>query len=245
MTAELFVSRLAALHADAVRDKSGTQVTAGSGDDRDDGEDDQFLDVTMGQIFALSEEFIDLPPVAIERLLESPVHRVRVGGVSTMNKQARRKKTPEGRRTELYDLYLRRHGRIDTWDLVDLGAPFVIGCYLFEFAKPHDILYWLARSEDVWERRTAITSTDYFIRKGDLDDTFALAEILLHDSSDSINKPVGSWLRAAGAKDRPRLLAFLDRHATTMPRVTLRFAIEHLDQDARAHYLGLKAATAP
>jgi len=239
VTAARVVARLDALQADAEREKVGPDVTARP---REDCEGGPLLDVGMGQIFALSEEFIDLPPAEIERLLESPVHRVRVGAVSIMNKMARRKKTPEARRTGLYDLYLRRHDRIDTWDLVDLGAPFVIGCYLYEYAKPRDILFQLARSGNVWERRSAITSTDYFIRKGDLDDTFAIAEVLLHDPEDAINKPVGSWLRAAGAKDRPRLLAFLDRHAATMPRVSLRFALEHLDQATRAHYLGLKAA---
>lgn len=232
MTAERFVARLGTLQVDA--------ATA----ERDSGEDGQFLDVGMGQIFALSEEFVDLPIAEIEVLLESPVHRVRVGAVSIMNKAARAKKTPEDRRAALYGLYLRRHDRIDTWDLVDLGATFVIGGYLREYAKPRDVLYDLARSKDVWERRTAITATDYFIRRGELADTFALAELLLHDPEDAINKPVGSWLRAAGAKDRPRLLAFLNRHAATMPRVSLRFAIEHLDRETRTRYLDLKARRA-
>ena len=145
------------------------------------------------------------------------------------------------RRAALYDLSLLRHDRIDTWNLVDLGATFVVGGYLHSFAKPRAVLYDLARSANVWERRTAITATGSFIRHGDLDDTFALAKLLVHDPEDAINKPVGSWIRAAWAKDRPRLLAVLDRHAATMPRVSLRFATEHLDRETRARYMGMKA----
>jgi 3-methyladenine DNA glycosylase AlkD len=155
-----------------------------------------------------------------------------------MDKQGRRKKTPESRRKELFDLYLRRKDRIDNWDLVDLGAPYVVGRYLFD--KPRDILYKLARSDSLWERRTAIVATSYFIRQGDLSDTFNIAEILLDDDQDLIHKATGGWLREAGRKDRRRLLSFLDEHAATMPRTALRYAIEHLDKEQRNHYLSMK-----
>ena len=101
-------------------------------------------------------------------------------------------------------------------------------------------MYQLAQSPNLWERRTAIVSTDYFIRQGDVADTFAIAELLLHDDQDLIHKAVGGWLGAAGTKDRQHLLCFLDTHATTMPRVALRYAIEHLDQAQREHYLRMK-----
>jgi 3-methyladenine DNA glycosylase AlkD len=204
------------------------------------GAGDLFLGVRMGQVFALAKEFIAMPPEEIGRLLENPFHEVRAGALSIMDKQARGKKTPEGRRKALFELYLRRHDRINNWDLVDLAAPYVIGGYLFD--KPRDLLYTLARSANLWERRTAIVSTSYFIRQGDLDDTFRIAELLLDDDQDLIHKATGGWLREAGKKDRPRLLAFLDRHAATMPRTVLRYAIEHLDPDRRDHYLRLKQA---
>jgi 3-methyladenine DNA glycosylase AlkD len=159
--------------------------------------------------------------------------------MSIMDKQGRRNKTPEGRRKELFDLYLRRHDRINNWDLVDLGAPFVVGRYLFD--KPRDVLYTLARSENLWERRTAIVSTGYFIRQGDIDDTFRIAEILLNDGQDLVHKATGWMLRAAGGTDPQRLLSFLDTHAATMPRTMLRYSIEHLSPEQRKHYLGLKA----
>jgi 3-methyladenine DNA glycosylase AlkD len=155
-----------------------------------------------------------------------------------MDWQARSKKTPESRRKELFDLYIRRHDRINDWDLVDRSAPYVVGGYLSD--KPRDVLYELARSQVLWERRTAIVSTYYFIRQGDLDDTFKIAEILAHDEQDLVQKAVGGWVREAGKKDRKRLLSFLNKYAASLPRTTLRYAIEHLEKKERDHYLGMK-----
>lgn len=205
------------------------------------GEGDKFIGVRMGQVFALAREFIDMPPGEIEKLLESPIHEVRAGACSIMGQQARRKKTPETRRKELHDLYLRRHDRINNWDLVDLASYKVVGSYLFDFDKPRHVLYKLARSSSLWERRTAIVSTLYFIGKGDLDDAFKIAELLLKDDQDLIHKATGWALRFAGDKDRARLLQFLEKHAATMPRTALRYAIEKLEAKQRKHYLGLKA----
>lgn len=198
---------------------------------------DEFLGVPMGQVFALAKAGIDAHLDEIEALLESPVHEMRVGAVSIMDFQARRKRTPDRRRGELFALYLRRHDRINNWDLVDRSAPHVVGGHLLD--KPRDILFTLARSANVWERRTSIVSTDVFIRQGQLDDTYRIAELLLGDEHDLIHKAVGGWLRAAGTKDQPRLLHFLDDHAAAMPRTALSYAIEHLSPDQRAHYRGL------
>jgi 3-methyladenine DNA glycosylase AlkD len=195
--------------------------------------------VRMGQVFALAKEFIDLSPREIEKLLESPIHEIRAGGCSIMGKQATAKKTPEVRRKELYDLYLRRHDRINNWDLVDLASYKVVGSYLYEFAKPRKILYTLARSKDRWERRTAIVSTLYFIGKGEVDDTFAIAGLLIKEKEDLVNKGVGWALRYAGQKDQKKLRSFLDEHAAILPRITLRYAIEHFSKKLREHYLGL------
>ena len=202
--------------------------------------DDYFIGVRMGQIFELAREFIGMTPVEIEKLLESPIHEVRVGGCSIMDKQGRSKKTPENRMKELYDLYMRRHDRINTWDLVDLAGPYVVGRYLFN--KPREILYKLAVSKKMYERRTAIVGTGYFIRQRDTAETFAIAKILVNDKDDLIHKATGWMLRAAGDHDPVTLMKFLDNHGATMPRVMLRYAIEHLDDGQRAHYLGLKNA---
>jgi 3-methyladenine DNA glycosylase AlkD len=201
--------------------------------------EDEYESVSMGQVFALAKELMDMPPKEIEKLLESPFHKIRAGAVSIMDWQARSKKTVEARRKELFDLYIKRHDRINDWDLVDRSAPYVIGGYLSD--KPRDILYKLAHSKSPWERRTAITATYYFIRQGDVDDTFKIAELLVHDPHDLVQKAAGGWVREAGKKDLQKLLAFLDKYAATMPRTILRYAIEHLEKDQREHYMGLKS----
>jgi 3-methyladenine DNA glycosylase AlkD len=202
------------------------------------GEGDTFIGVRMGQVFNLAKSFVEMSPEEIEKLLESDIHEARAGALSIMDKQSRSKKTPESRRKELFDLYIRRSDRINNWDLVDLGTLHMTGSYLYN--KPRDILYKLALSENLWERRTAIVSTTYFIRQGDLDDTFKIAEILVNDKEDLVHKGTGWMLRFAGASNRERLLEFLDKYAATMPRTLLRYAIEHLDKEQRQYYMGLK-----
>jgi 3-methyladenine DNA glycosylase AlkD len=201
-------------------------------------ESDQILGVRMGQVFALAKEYQEMPLDEIENLLDSPIHEARVGAVSIMDYQARSKKTPAERKKEIFDLYIRRHDRIDSWDLVDRGAPYIVGSYLYD--KPRSVLYRLARSARMSERRTAIVSTLYFIGKGDVEDAFKIAELLLDDGQDLIHKAIGWALRFAGDKDRPRLERFLDRYAETMPRVTMRYATEKFDKQKRDYYLGLK-----
>ena len=203
--------------------------------------EDVFIGLRMGQVFALAKEFMDMPLDEVETLLESPIREVRVGAVSIMDFQARSKKTTDVRRKELFDLYIRRHDRINTWDLVDRSAIYVVGGYLFE--KPRKVLYKLAKSKKMPERRTAIVSTLYFIGKGDVEDSFKLAEILLYDKEDLIHKANGWALRFTGDKDRKRLIQLLDKHAATMPRVTLRYALEHFDKKQRDRYLSLKKQT--
>jgi 3-methyladenine DNA glycosylase AlkD len=194
----------------------------------------------MGQVFAAAKEFIEMPTGEIEKLLESSIHEVRAGAVSIIDKQARNKKTSAAQRKEIYDLYMRRHDRINNWDLVDLGCLYMVGSYLFD--KPRNILYKLAKSNNIWKRRTAIVSTAYFIRKKDVSDTFKIAEILVRDKEDLVHKGTGWMLRFAGDTDRPKLLDFLDTHAAKMPRTLLRYSIEKLNKKQRDHYMGMKAA---
>ncbi len=236
ITAELFVERLWKLQSDEELTKIQRYFKSGKGQY---GEGDKFIGVRMGQLFALAKEFVAMPPLEIEKLLQDNIHEIRAGALSIMDKQARIKKTPESRRKELYDLYIHNHNRINNWDLVDVSCIYVVGGYLFD--KPRDILYQLAASGNMWERRTAIVSTAYFMKYGEVDDTFRIAEILLHDEQDLIHKATGGWIRQAGKnKHRARLLEFLDKFAATMPRTMLRYAIEHLDDDQRKHYMGLK-----
>jgi 3-methyladenine DNA glycosylase AlkD len=202
---------------------------------------DKFIGVKMGQVFDLAKAFIQMPNTEIIKLLDSPLHEARTAAVSIMDFLARNKNTSETRKKELFDLYINHHNRINNWDLVDRSAPYVIGGYLFD--KPRDILYQLAISESIWERRTAIVSTYFFIRQNQLDDTFRIAEILINDTEDLIHKAAGGWIREAGKKDKQKLISFLDKHAATMPRVFLRNAIEKLDKGEREYYLGLKKSS--
>jgi hypothetical protein len=229
MKAEQFISRL-----EALRPRRSSKIPSPLAADAED----IVWGVRMGQVFALAKEFIGMPPDEIEKLLESRVHENRVGAVSVMDFQARHKKTSEERRKELFDLYIRRHDRINSWDLVDRSAPYVVGGYLFD--KPREILYKLARSKAMSERRTAIVSTGYFIRQGAVEDTFKIAEMLLGDDQDLIHKATGWMLRAGGDVDRQRLSRFLDRYAATMARTMLRYATDHLDKEQRDHYLAMK-----
>lgn len=235
ITAEAFIQQIHLLSSPEEQQKIQRYFKSGEGEY---GEGDVFIGVKMGTLFDLARAFIKMPLPEIEKLLESPIHEVRAGGVSIMDKQSREKKITQEQLEGIFNLYMRRHDRINNWDLVDLGALHAIGAYLID--KPKDILYKLAVSENFWERRTAIVATAQFIRKGKLDDAFAIAEILVHDKEDLVHKGTGWMLRFAGDKDRKRLLAFLDKYATTMPRTLLRYSIEKLEPELRKHYMGLK-----
>lgn len=229
LTADEFIEQLKKLSSFATA-KSHSHLAADK--------DDVIIGVRMGQVFALAKECMSMDLVEVQKLLQSPIHEARVGAVSIMDFQARHKKTSEERKKELFNLYIKGHKYINTWDLVDRSAIWVVGSYLFD--KKRDVLYKLAKSKKMAERRTAIVSTLFFIGKGDVDDAFKLAELMLFDKEDLIHKANGWALRFAGDKDKKRLTKFLDKYAATMPRVTLRYATEKFDKQLREHYLKLK-----
>lgn len=201
------------------------------------GEDaaNKILGVRMASIFSLAKEFVAMPLEEIEKLLGNDYYEVRMGAVSIMDFQARDKKITPEQRKALYDLYMKRHDRINNWDLVDRSAPYVVGGYLFD--KDRKPLYKLSKSKNMLERRTAIVATYFFIRQNDTADTFAIAELLVHDPHELINMAVGGWVREAGKKDKQRLLDFLNKFADTMPRITLRYAIEKLSPQEKAGFM--------
>ncbi|URK88636.1 DNA alkylation repair protein [Rhizobium sp. RCAM05350] len=132
------------------------------------------LGVGIGRVFPIAKVHAGLPMPEIDRLLDSSFYEVRMAAAAIMDFQARQK-TPANPLAMLYELYLGRHDRLNNWDLVDRAAPYVVGQYLDD--KPRDPLYDLASSPDPWRRRTAIVATYYFIRKGDLHDTFAICAL--------------------------------------------------------------------
>lgn len=201
-------------------------------------EGDIFLGIKVPVTRGVCREFKDMSLPEIEKLLESPFHEHRLAALIIMTEQAKSKHTTKDQKKALYELYLRRTDCINNWDLVDVSCRDVVGGYLMD--KPRDVLYKLAESDDLWERRIAMVSTWEFIRHGDLDDTFQLAEVLLHDKHDLMHKAMGWMLREAGKRSEDRLRHFLDEHAWEMPRTALRYAIEKFPSETRQHYMTLK-----
>ena len=231
-TADAFLERLEARRSDAEREKYRRYFKTGIGE-RDEG--DRFIGVPMGEVFAVAAELDGMSLEEVERLLESPIHEARAGALRIMSRQARHRRTTEEHRRALYDLYRRRIDRINNWDLVDLAAWDVVGGYLVD--RPRDAIDELARSSNPWERRTAILATLAFIRRDELDDTYRIAEVLLPDGEDLVQKGIGWALREAGKRDEPRLLRFLDLHGPRMTRTALRYAVERLPDGVRARYI--------
>lgn len=190
------------------------------------------------ELFSLAKEFQYMPVSEVVILLKDKNHDHRIGAVSILDWKARNKKTTSDEKEAIYNVYIKHHKWIDDWGLVDRAAPYVIGGYLHD--KDRKPLYDLASSKNPMERRTAIVSTYFFIRKNDTVDTFNIAEILIHDKDEYVQKAVGSWIREAGKRDENRLKTFLNKYANTMPRVTLRYAIEKLDRRTKDYYLAMK-----
>jgi len=230
LTSKQFLEKLTALKPEQAGDNSKFF--------HDADKKNKFLGVRMGSIFSLAKKFMQMPVDEIEKLLNSDFYEARMGAVSVMDFKARDKKVTDAEKKSLYELYINRHDRINNWDLVDRSAPHVVGGYLFD--KSRMPLYKLAKSKNTWERRTAIVSTWYFIRQNDVYDTFKIAALLIDDKEELVNKAVGSWVREAGKRDKQQLLNFLDKYAATMPRTTLRYAIEKLDKKQKDFYLNLK-----
>lgn len=231
LTGRAFEQRLLALQDDEELRKIQRYFKTGEGEYA---HGDTFIGVRMGSIFALAKEFVAMPLVEVEKLLDSDIHEYRVGALSIMAKQYPLKTTTDEGKRALYDLYLRRHDRINNWDLVDLAAWHVVGPWLVD--KPRAILHKLARSKNMWERRTAILATFSFIKRGEFEDTLKVAKLLMKDEQNLSHKAAGWALRVLGDKDREALTAFLDEHASAMPRAMLSNAIEKFTPAEKAHY---------
>ena len=196
--------------------------------------------IPLRALFALAKDYKQMPVNEVIKLLQDKEYNHRIGAVSILDWKARNKNTPPKEREAVYKAYIDNHHYIDDWGMVDRAAPYVVGGYLFD--KDRSPLYDLAKSKHAMERRTAIVSTYFFIRKDEIEDTFNIAELLVNDSNEYVNKAVGSWIREAGKRNEQRLKTFLNLHAATMPRITLRYAIEKLDKEERTYYLNLKKA---
>ena len=194
------------------------------------GEGDRFLGVTVPNIRAIAKLHKDISIEEIRELIQSEWHEVRLCALIIMVEKS--KKKDEALRKELFNLYLSQTKRINNWDLVDLSCRFIIGEYLLD--KSRDILYQLAQSPLLWDNRIAIVSTYAFIRKGQLEDTYALSDLMMHHPHDLMHKAIGWMLREAGKRDSERLYDYVMSHRADMPRTMLRYAIEKFSPKERA-----------
>ena len=193
------------------------------------GEGDRFLGVTVPNIRAIAKLHKDISIEEIRDLIQSEWHEVRLCALIIMVEKS--KKKDEALRKELFNLYLSQTERINNWDLVDLSCRFIIGEYLLD--KSRDILYQLAQSPLLWDNRIAIVSTYAFIRKGQLEDTYALSDLMMQHPHDLMHKAIGWMLREAGKRNPERLYDYVMSHRADMPRTMLRYAIEKFSPKER------------
>lgn len=197
------------------------------------GENDIFIGVPVPTLRTIAKQYLDTPLAEIVQLLHSPIHEFRLAALLCMVELFKR--GDENQRAILYDTYLANTAYINNWDLVDLSATQIVGGYLEH--RDHAPLYRLAQSPLLWEQRIAIVATWQWIRRGKIDDTLALADLLLNHEHDLIRKATGWMLREVGKKDKARLCQFLDTRHRQMPRTMLRYAIERFTPEERKHYM--------
>ena len=197
------------------------------------GEGDKFFGLTVPEMRAIAKRYRDLDHEEVIALLQSEWHEDRV--VALLLLVDGYKRGDDARRLRIHRAYLANTRRINNWDLVDMSAGLIVGGHL-EGAEI-SLLERLARSKDLWERRIAIVATFHFIKRGELEPTLSISEMLLGDKQDLIHKAVGWMLREVGKKDRKVLDAFLATHYRRMPRTALRYAIERHPEAIRKRYL--------
>lgn len=197
------------------------------------GEGDIFLGVMVPGQRRIAKKYETLSLKDIRKLLSSKIHEHRLVALIILVNQY--KKGDEHDRDKIVDFYLRYSKYINNWDLVDLSAPNIPGEYLLN--KDRAVLYRLARSKNLWERRIAIMSTFAFIRKNDFEDALRISALLLHDDHDLIHKAVGWMLREVGKRDFKAEEDFLKEHYRVMPRTMLRYAVERFDQTKKRLFM--------
>ena len=193
-------------------------------------ESDIFLGVTVPETRKIANKYLNLQLTEIQQLLSSKIHDHRL--IALLILVENYKKTKD---KNIPQFYLQNLKQVNNWDLVDLSADKILGQYLLD--KDKSILYKLAQSNNLWERRVAIISTFQFIKNNQFEDTLKISEILLNDKHDLIHKAVGWMLRELGKRNQELEEQFLKKHYQKMPRTMLRYAIEKFDGEKRKQYL--------
>jgi 3-methyladenine DNA glycosylase AlkD len=198
------------------------------------GEGDVFIGVNVPGMRKIAKKYSMLKKNEVLQLLKSKIHEERLVAVLILVSWF--EKGDENTKEDIYKLYLDNTEYINNWDLVDLSASKIVGAFLFD--KSRGILYRLAESDSLWERRISIISTFYFIRKGQCEDTIKISKLLLNDEHDLIHKAVGWMLREVGKNcSEKTLTGFLKKHYKRMPRTMLRYSIEKYPVHVRKKYL--------
>ena len=196
---------------------------------------DVFVGLTLPQIRNLVKKYQEMDLKDVVMLLQSKIHEERMIALLVLVEQY--KKANEKVKKQIFNLYLANTKYINSWDLVDVTTPRIIGEYLKD--KDRSILYKLAKSDGLWEKRISIMATYQFIATlKQFKDTFAIADILLNDKHDLIHKAVGWMLREVGKRiSQETEEEFLKTRYKKMPRTMLRYAIERFPEDLRLKYL--------
>lgn len=200
------------------------------------GEGDKFLGLRVPTVRNIVKQYRKQSTLAdaIE-LLHNEYHEVRLCAILLMVALFELAKNDPDKQTQIVEAYLAHTHRVNNWDLVDSSAHKILGKYLLD--KERSILHQLSRSDCLWERRISMMATYTFIKQGQFDDTFRVAETLLSDSHDLIHKIVGWMLREVGNQDKPAEEHFLKQHCKAMPRTMLRYSIEKFSKEQRQQYL--------
>lgn len=202
------------------------------------GEGDIFYGITVPVSRSIAKKYSTMPAYDLSKLLASKIHEERLIALLILVQQYA--KADVAQKKIIYTFYLQHTKHINNWDLVDLSAPRIVGNYLYEYEnqKAKDILTKLAQSSYLWEKRIAMLSTFAFIVKGKAEPALSIAEILLHDEHDLMQKAVGWMLREVGKRVSQEIEEeFLQSRYKTMPRTALRYAIERFDENHRKEYL--------
>jgi len=197
------------------------------------GEGDIFLGLTMPQQRKIAKKYRNVSLSEVTKVLKSKIHEHRSTALIILVEKF--KKASEKEKSKIVKVYIKNRKYVNNWDLVDISAPKILGTYLFD--KKTKILYTLAKSKSLWDRRIAMISTAYFISQNDFSDALQIAEILVNDKHDLIHKAVGWMLREIGKRDMDVEETFLKKHYRTMPRTMLRYAIEKFPKEKRKFYM--------
>ncbi len=197
------------------------------------GEGDIFLGITVPELRKASNKYASLSLKEIKELLNSKIHEHRLAAlIILVDKYANGKENKA-----IFDFYISNAKLVNNWDLVDLSAHKIVGEHIVTEPTLSPVLYKLAKSQNLWEKRISLVSTLALIRQRNFKHTFRISEMLMKDPHDLIHKAVGWMLREVGKSDEKALTDFLDKHCRNMPRTSLRYAIERFSPGKKGHYM--------